>query len=226
MGEVVKAQVRSGWYTLDDFHQTARVAVADAVMTFDPDKGAGLTTHVVWRIRGATSHLVRTHNRVVRGSSLDAEFDGDRVSSFADELSDAGGDPAGEVEPFGGVSLKRLTPTQRYVVRRYLVEGYTMNDVADELGVSRGRVGQIWLSAVATLRGERSKRTAAENAAVYRKTKLKREAENKPCRECGRLATRARQLCSRCYVVASIRDRHPTDPKCGRRMRAKPVLLN
>ena len=217
MGALVNAQVRAKLYDWDDFHQAAKVAVTTGVMTFNPDMGSKLETHVVWRIRGEVSHLIRAHDRVIRGASMDGEYDGDRLTTFADELcvSDAL-DRA--VEPFGVVCMKRLTAVQRHVIRRHLVDGCSMRELATELGVSRARVGQVWTAAIATIRGERSKRTAAENAAAYRRSKAKRVAAQTPCLECGRLATRSRQLCPRCYVVVSIRDKYPTDQKCGRRV--------
>jgi RNA polymerase sigma factor for flagellar operon FliA len=61
---------------------------------------------------------------------------------------------SGELAELMQAALARLAPNQAYVVRRYHLEEATLEDIADELGVSKERVRQIRVAGEHKLRGD------------------------------------------------------------------------
>ena len=99
---------------------------------------AGLTADTVARLE----HLARA----AEACSLDeTDADGERLHTIADANAACPARSAESADTTASVrsALERLAPNHAHVLRRYYLEDATLDDIADELGVSKERVRQI-----------------------------------------------------------------------------------
>lgn len=154
-----------GW---DDLHQTGEVAVAEAAMTFDPVArpgvpfGAYARQLVRWRLWSLRRVLAKSY-RAWYGMPTDAEG---WQPDPADHRPDCP-DPALWLWCSPDYSAQRRCLDWRSRVLLYLrtVEGMTLREVADALGVSAQRANQIEDKAVGKLAAFRNRRQIARQLA-------------------------------------------------------------
>ena len=146
----------------EDMLQNAAIAFLEAVQKFDPARGARLMTFCYWKIPHALSLdarrdlLVRAPSsytanhseavaRVYRGAaSLDFRPDGDTsMAEFLEDDSDLFESVAGrEHLALLDENIERLPERLRLIVRGRLA-GKTLQEIGDELGITKTRVGQL-----------------------------------------------------------------------------------
>lgn len=131
---------------IDDATQIIGIAFTKALDSFDLDDGARFSTHFYWQIRGAfTSNKDRRYvaNRVQEVTVLNAP------TPWGDQMLDTIPDDA---PPFNhdrsrvcamlARTMQKLKPRQRYVLMGRAM-GRTLQDLSDELNVSRERIRQV-----------------------------------------------------------------------------------
>jgi RNA polymerase sigma factor (sigma-70 family) len=226
LGNAATALIQQGTLALDDLHQTAALAVVDGIMNFDPDNGAGLTTFVVWKIRGAVTKLVDQNNRRVPTVSYQtpAGGDGDTLAHIMLEMTRID-DLDTAVEPYGELTaaVRRLSPVQREVLVRRAINGETQAVLGEDIGVCKQRIQQIEAEACIRIGGIHSHRRLAAFTEKRRRkpAPFKGITADGICRHCREnKECRPRGLCTRCHEDGDTRDQYPTTgSKYGRRLR-------
>lgn len=133
---------------------TVRRAAAEIAQEF----GRDATTAEVAEVTGFSTEEVRQTEQL----ALAAETyvgDPDEVDRFARVPDEATISPiefaeSGELAELVREALARLTPNQAFVVRRYYFEEATLEEIADQVGVSKERVRQIREAGEKRLRGD------------------------------------------------------------------------
>lgn len=144
----------------EDAEQAGRVGLWMAAQGFDSGRGFQFSTYATRCIRGRILRgLMREHRALPPGLlSLDAAWPG-RDGGDARALGDALPDPKGEAamaavrerEAFGG-RLAGLRPRERRVLLALYGDGRTLQDVGNELGVSRAMASTLKRRGEARLR--------------------------------------------------------------------------
>ena len=158
-----------------------RGAVMDEMRRLDPLSRYGRAQ--VRRVREAASVLEGSLNRVPTGAEVaeqiglsDAEVRGilqlglaaealsadspghgsDGIRSIADPNAPSPADMAEESDSASAIraALQRLSPNQSVVLQEYYFNGMTLQEIADDLGLSVVRVHQLRSAAEACLRGD------------------------------------------------------------------------
>lgn len=155
----------------DAIAQAAILGLMDAVRCWKPEGGASLDTVMGFHIRQKVNLELRgKRTDPCHTLSLDrlayvddGDLNGVTVSSMVADLStppaDHEAETADEVSQMEDL-LRYLTPVYRRVLVGRFVEGMTLDEVGEELGVTRERVRQIQVKAVEAVR----KKAGDENA--------------------------------------------------------------
>lgn len=148
----------------EDAYGMALAAIARAAGEFRPELGFAFTTYASQCIRYAMLREAdhREHpKRKARVVSLHAELGPDRVTLLdmvpdrpADERDLTASEAADRVADL----LRRVTPREREVLRLRYLDGLTLSEVADRLGISNERVRQIEKIAIRRIKGEETRR--------------------------------------------------------------------
>ena len=114
----------------DDFLQEGRMGIWKALTTFDPDKGAKLTTYVNVVVRNFLLNYVRSMKlyQNERNIPFDEEqyvVDFDPIENMAELIHDYGAD------------------NHKSILSDYFIEGMTQQEVANKNGVSQQWVSNI-----------------------------------------------------------------------------------
>jgi RNA polymerase sigma factor (sigma-70 family) len=203
IGNAVESQIRSGYYSMEDFNGQVMVEVSGGIRQYDPDKGTSVITYLCERIRTAGSHMVDKFARSVSTTSYHADAGGD---SFDDIIPEMGVvdhfDEA--LEPWGQFAdrMRYLTTPQRQVLSLRYISDMSRTEVADKLSVSRQRVREIENLALHKLNDDptvpthrRRVETERHNARVARII----EMYGPKCLDCGKRApARLNGRCGRC----------------------------
>lgn len=164
-GSVAEHQARR-YYTqdldrmrsLDDLRQDAWEGIIQAWHGYSPDRGMSFKSYAVnrawWTIINNVKHVDnnlhnswlkdrRAYQDILNWESLDAMAD-----EFGDHLAHLTAPADEEYEkdvPLMWQMLQALDdmPRERYIVEQYHVHGRTLQDIGDELGLSRERVRQL-----------------------------------------------------------------------------------
>lgn len=138
----------------EDMQQTCLIGVMDAIRLFDPSRGARLATLAVWRIRGAIGRFWRKHRDLPQSLSDSPAFRArgrddagrdlpDGVSYLPDDNEDVTQDLRLDLR----AALDALPKRDRQIIERHWgLSGdgpRTLDDLARESGVTRGRIHQI-----------------------------------------------------------------------------------
>jgi RNA polymerase sigma factor (sigma-70 family) len=169
------AAQRNARFSLDveDLVQVGRIAVRDADRTFDPDKTPSFRGFAIQRVRWAISAWIKQHARNVRvptakfyagwinevsihapvgededGSTFEEVFLGEDQTVTASAES---GDRSGVIARL----LKRMPRRDAAIIRSRFFQAKTLQQVADELGVTGEAVRQAEKRILARLRRSR-----------------------------------------------------------------------
>lgn len=135
----------------EDALQSARIGLWEAARRFDPSLEYSYRTYAGWCCRGQIQNFLR-HRR--RRGLRSVPPEGPVVASLDDAGTDAGGRSRGEVlaarpGPDSGARLDArallglVEGRRRQVLELVYLEGRTLQDVADRLGVSVQRVDHL-----------------------------------------------------------------------------------
>lgn len=126
-------------YGFEDALQEAHVAVLEAVHVFDPDVGCYFGTFLKQRIR---AHLRTWGRRQVRWSERNAVASGQcsgEDSLPVEEWADAH-THSDQLHIEWEEWLNGLSPRERLVIVKQIIEGYSLQEIADQESVSRHTV--------------------------------------------------------------------------------------
>ncbi len=148
---------------LDPLSRRARARVSTvrrAAAEIAQEVGRDATSAEVAEVTGFSPEEVRQTERL----ALAAETyvgDPDEVDRFARVPDEVTVSPiefaeSGELAELVAEALGRLTPNQGFVVRRYYFEDATLEEIADQVGVSKERVRQIREAGEKRLRADES----------------------------------------------------------------------
>lgn len=128
-----------------------------AARRYDPSRGFTFGTYAGDYIRGAVLHHLTRQRRQQRLAcvSLETPIGSDGESDLADVIADDQAEKPGaallDEAGFDGL-LRGLPVKQQAVVRAMYQEERPLSSIAEEMGVSRQRCGQLHLSALSMLR--------------------------------------------------------------------------
>jgi RNA polymerase sigma factor (sigma-70 family) len=136
---------KSGALDFDDLVQAGTVALLEAAERFDPEYGVSFAAFSKKRVVGAMYDELRRSERLP--SAVVASFDAPTSSADERPLAEIVADPHANAETsLETVELlssnRRLTRRHRFVLVR-AAAGYRQAEIADMLGVSPSRVGQL-----------------------------------------------------------------------------------
>lgn len=140
----------------EDAHSAARRGLWRACQRFDPGRGVTFSTYASDCIRNAVlSHLThRQRQERLAAVSLETPL-GDDGGELADLVEDAGAEKPGQVllnrAGFDAL-LAGLPRRQQEVLRAVYEEERPLSEIAEGMGVTKQRAGQIHLQALAALR--------------------------------------------------------------------------
>lgn len=236
------AQIRNGFYSIDDLEAECLLCVSRAALKYDPLRGASIKTYLSYGFRVAYLRLVRRHaGRVQIASptiglcdsaleylaqkpatlSYDRKinrFGDDSLSSIMDALTFVEDRKiATKIEPLGEMQaqVNRLTSRDRYYLTRHFVEGTQLSEMAREEGLTRAAI---------SLRVRGSLRAVAgkEPKVVKKKHKTGNSyaaaGVGVKCRHCRRRkVNRAHGLCWKCSQDPKVRSKYATQSKYYKR---------
>lgn len=152
----VRAQIRAGHYSADDFDADVFAAVSEAIRWYDPDKGAAVNTYLTWNIYNVARQTVRDYHRRVPAVSYEGFFDAEDGGGFGAGIPDTRTAPdAGKAIDTAAMvdrSLRCLSQRERYILVQRYSTGRTLSDLGEELGISKDRVRQLEVKARAAVR--------------------------------------------------------------------------
>jgi len=135
---------------LDPLSRRARARVSTvrrAAAEIAQEAGREATAGEVAVATGLTAEEVRQTERLALAAEtyVGAPDEGDRFARVPDEVTVSPVEFAesGELAALVREALARLSPNQAFVVRRYYLEDATLEEIADQVGVSKERVRQI-----------------------------------------------------------------------------------
>lgn len=145
----------------DDVLSDACWGAAQAAASHNPALGASLTTHAYNRARGAILDGIRDRSPLSRTAHAHG-IPIPRSPLSLEQMAETGRQPhtAGSMEETVADTdllhrmLATCTARERVVLIGSLVHGYPLADIADELGVTECRVGQIRRAVLARLRAQ------------------------------------------------------------------------
>jgi len=154
----------------DDWHGFAVLGLWQAALEFDPLKGNGFSTFAQWKMRALCNRYaqqeaaggvhVPAHHGVTRVpvtpfGEIDAGDGGDFAGTVAERETHPGEVLPDEAEFWSQIDWMLDDPRHRLVLRARFVDKRKLDDIAAELGVSKERVRQIEVKALAELSAER-----------------------------------------------------------------------
>ncbi|HEY0199019.1 MAG TPA: sigma-70 family RNA polymerase sigma factor [Rhodanobacter sp.] len=172
----------------DDYSQNAQVGLLEAMSRFDVARGVDFVAYAKPRVRGAVFNGLRSllreeeqrrnrsEHRIERLQSLNASEPDDPLEGFIDSVvglalghlleSDYSADsrPAhamAEHEELGSVLndvLLTLKARERQLMIAHYFRHVPFQDIAKELGITKGRVSQLHKAALMAMRAELSRR--------------------------------------------------------------------
>ncbi len=135
----------------DDLVQEARLGLMRAAVLFDPTRGVRFGTFAFWHIRQRVGRAMDRWHRVIPPPADPDVFlflpDWRPEPPEQVALAESAEVESSAVEH----ALSTLHPRQAFVLRRRLMEGALLREVADELGVTRERVRQMQKTATRAL---------------------------------------------------------------------------
>ncbi len=168
-----------GELVVEELVQECRIGLLKALEKWEPERGA-FSTCAIWWLRqamtrepnsGTSSGVVPVHahtNKTTRVhvlrahqiTSLDKPFGGDDERTFKDMLPDATEAPEFDAKDLDAIPdlLKLLPERQRFVIQRYFFDEKTLQEIGDELGVSRERIRQLVVIAIDKLKRAMARR--------------------------------------------------------------------
>jgi RNA polymerase sigma factor (sigma-70 family) len=165
----------------DDFESAACMALVEAARNFDPSRNIQFATFARFRIRGALNDVGRSmclsgwegdHERapeVHRLTPLNEEF-GIVLNSVTDPAVGTDVEAADSVERH----LRRIPPRHAEVCRLRYLEGKTLAEVAEVLGVSQSEINRIHRQAMELL--TEPYRTHPSGGPVWRRARRSRKS--------------------------------------------------
>lgn len=165
----------------DDFFQAGVLHLIERFHCWQPDRGK-LGTWVVMELRGAMQAV----SRQVCRDRLTMKEDGDRAAaSRALDRSPLNPDDPAELlaarDEWRNLrrAIRGLPARQGAIVRQFFDDGLTTVEIADGLGVSRSRVGQLLVDAITRLRCSQFGGAPGRPSLWQRSCKTRREVRNK-----------------------------------------------
>lgn len=180
VGSVVKRYRGYGILSQEDYWQEGFIGLLKACRTYNPSRGAKFSTHAVWMIyarvsrahyletvekgwsrkSGSFSKRVRVAVTISMGSTRSRGFSPDEESPFDVPDHRENYEPSDSAADLSkGILQKLQTPTGKpysdrdvEVLKGLVFEERTMDDVAEEFGVSRQRIDQIEKKMLASAR--------------------------------------------------------------------------
>ena len=161
-----KAQCDSSGVELWDLYQVCYMAFLEAVKAYKPESGLKFTSYLNYPFRNAVNELIglrtsRTiHEPLNNSTSLDKPLDSseDDVITLLDTLSDDTSldfiqrmETASVGETVRAV-IETLQEPYKSAVWLYYIEGYTLQETGEKLGVSKERARQIKEQALRIMR--------------------------------------------------------------------------
>jgi len=163
------AKYANDWTDPDDLVSEALAGLCRAAQTWDPAKGAKFSTYGwCWAEQNVRRFLneergrgvnIPEHRRDVQIGVAGFGSMGDEAGDFAGLIPDRGPDPReappAEATVWDAVEWMLDDERQRKVLRARFVDGRKLDDIAAELGVSKERIRQIEVKALAELSAEK-----------------------------------------------------------------------
>ncbi len=146
----------------EDLWSAGLLGLTRAAQHYNPERGFKFSTYGFYCARREILNELRTRNRWRRETcSTDLSDPGNMVEAVAaaPEENDPGRDLAADLAR--AIEEADLTTNERTAIRARFFQGKTLEEVGEELGVSRERARQIQNRGLAMLRA------AAENLAVW-----------------------------------------------------------
>lgn len=144
--------------TVDELESEAWTGAIKAVQSYDPTKGASLSTWVYAKARFAIEDAVR---RECRRRERETARDPACFSLFAPVFSESNDETPNAALQVAWNALETLDERSRELIERILINGESRADVARALEISKNYCGALYRKAVAKLR-ETARRAAAE----------------------------------------------------------------
>jgi RNA polymerase sigma factor for flagellar operon FliA len=143
--------------SFEELHNAALIGLWDASKTFDESRGYQFSTFAAFRVRGEMKDHLRSLSRGPRTSeqpvvfSLDPTDDDNR--NFRQLIPSEAPSPVeqfilSESIELMLVALKEIPDQYAFVLRRYYLESALMREIAEELGLTEGRISQIRVQAI------------------------------------------------------------------------------
>ena len=145
---------------VDELTSAGYAALVTARRTYDADKGTTFRTHATKRARWAMLDELRWlrywRDRPVRcdadRKSAIFENGGEDRDHLLDRLDSSPG-PAELAASKDHVEfiLRHVAPRERHILRRYVLDGWTMRRIGEELGLTETRISQLLKASTADL---------------------------------------------------------------------------
>lgn len=118
---------------IDDLEVEGKIGLAEAIVTYDPTRGAQFTTHATWCVLTAMRRYLRSHGSTIRiptGVYDSRELPAGFICSL-DELTNDIEAPASLLaDPDLRYALSCLSESERTAIHLYYVDQYTFPEAA------------------------------------------------------------------------------------------------
>lgn len=161
----IAKRYRTETLTLNDLCEEGVIGLCKAADKWDPDEGARFGTYAYWWIRQSIAYAAerkgpflgvsRKRYRELTADNMPRTYHASECAIDPWELGEGGEEP----RPYDAVQrmavaglLESIEPSRRWCVRRIIMEGATLREVGEELGITRERVRQLCASGLHLLK--------------------------------------------------------------------------
>lgn len=149
---------------IEELQNAALIGLWKASAGFDHERGIRFSTFAAFRVKGEMKDFLRSLSRVPRSMvvkpivyslSSGVEDEGDYRSLLPVDVPGPVESAllAEAIEIMIG-ALKEIDQRDAFVLRRYYLESTLMREIAEEMGITEGRVSQIRLQALESMQRE------------------------------------------------------------------------
>ena len=128
----------------DDLYQEARIGVCDCVDRFDESKGVKFSTYAFYAARSSIMDYFNNSHRMITKPRYATEH---KQIINIENLENVGVN-----DTYNEIDLSFLKPIEQFVIQRYFIDGYTLEELTNEAGFSNMFWSRLKNTALAKLK--------------------------------------------------------------------------